>query len=326
MSSTIIPSEAEKRELYGLANNIPFDDRTNHDADLADLNITLMQSYLKEVESSLYEESQHMDFIKLCENMNLISTLPEYRKPKNAGLMFFSLNPQKFFPYARIDVVEFPDGPGGDLLTEKIFTGPLHQQLREALLYIKNSVIKEQIVKYPDRAEADRFYNFPYAAIKEALSNAVYHKGYDIREPIEVRVEKEKIEIISFPGPDRSVSLEGLKNYQVSSRRYRNRQIGEFLKELHLTEGRNTGFHKILAALKKNGSPLPEFETDEDHSYFITRFFVREGFHDPHQAEAVIENRRILESAMRIAEEQSAYSASEKKIIRKFLGDLLSEE
>lgn len=82
--------------------------------------------------------------------------------------------------------------------------------------------------------------------MEEALSNAVYHRAYDEREPIEVRVEKDRIEIVSFPGPDRSVTIEGLKNYRVSNRRYRNRRIGDFLKELHLTEGRNTGFKKIL--------------------------------------------------------------------------------
>ena len=47
------------------------------------------------------------------------------------------------------------------------------------------------------------------------------------------------IEIVSFPGPDRSVTQEGLKRYKVSNRRYRNRRIGDILKELHLTEGRN---------------------------------------------------------------------------------------
>lgn len=69
-----------------------------------------------------------------------------------------------------------------------------------------------------------------------------------------------------------------MKNYRVSNRRYRNRRIGDFLKELHLTEGRNTGFKKILNALEVNGSPKPEFETDDDHSYFISRLFVHEAF------------------------------------------------
>ena len=87
MASTIVPSEAEKRDLYNLANNIPFDDRVNHEAELADLNITLIQSYLKEIGSSLYQESESMDFVDLCKSMNIISALPEYTKPKNVGLI-----------------------------------------------------------------------------------------------------------------------------------------------------------------------------------------------------------------------------------------------
>ena len=47
-----------------------------------------------------------------------------------------------------------------------------------------------------------------------------------------------------------------------------------------MTEGRNTGFKKILNALEANGSPKPEFETDEDRSYFITRIFVHERFYE----------------------------------------------
>ena len=86
------------------------------------------------------------------------------------------------------------------------------------------------------------------------------------------------IEMVSFPGPDCLVTQEGLKRYKVSNRRYRNRRIGDILKELHLTEGRNTGFGKILSALEENGSPKPEFETDEGHNYFITRLFIHKAF------------------------------------------------
>lgn len=247
---------------------IPFDDRINHTAELTDLNITLMQSYLKEIGSSLYEESKTMDFLDLCKSMNIVSTLPEYTKPKNVGLMFFSFEPDKFFPYAQIDVVEFPDDLEGNRIIEKIFKGPLHMQLREAMLYIKNNIIQEQIIKLPDVAEAKRFFNYPYAAIEESLANAVYHKGYDEREPIEVRILPDRIEIVSHPGADRSVTMDGLKNYRAYNRRYRNRRIGEFLKELRLTEGRNTGFRKIKNSLEHNGSPLPIFETDEERLSF----------------------------------------------------------
>lgn len=279
-SNTVEPSDDEEKDLFNLANRVPFDDRVNHRAEMSDLNITLIQNYLKEVNSSLYEKAKTGDFVEVCSDMNIISNLPEYVKPKNVGLMFFSMEPDKFFPYTQIDIVQFPDGLGGNDIIENTFKGPIHQQLRDALRFIKNTIITEKVVKHPDRAEADRFFNYPFAAIEEALSNAVYHRAYDVREPIEVRVECDRIEIVSFPGPDRSVTQEGLKNYRVSNRRYRNRRIGDFLKELHLTEGRNTGFKKILNALETNGSPKPEFETDAERSYFISRLFVHKEFLD----------------------------------------------
>ena len=99
------------------------------------------------------------------------------------------------------------------------------------------------------------------------------------------------IEIVSFPGPDRSVTQEGLKQYKVSNRRYRNRRIGDILKELHLTEGRNTGFGKILSALEENGSPKPEFETDEGHNYFITRLFIHKAFMKQGQKGAEVDSK-----------------------------------
>lgn len=126
-ASTIKPSDHEVTELYSLANHVPFDDRICHSADMTDLNITLIKAYLKEVGSDLYAEADRMDFNQLCMKMEISNSTPEYMKPKNVGLLFFSMNPDKFMPYAQIDVVEFPDGVGGDRIVENIFKGPLHQ-------------------------------------------------------------------------------------------------------------------------------------------------------------------------------------------------------
>lgn len=275
LSSTIVPSAEEERDLYSLANNVPFDDRPNHAAELSDLNPILVRDYLRQVGSSLYDVADQMDFEELCRNMHIVAGPPEYVKPLNVGLMFFSLDPDRFFPYAQIDVVEFPDGEGGDRLIEHTFKGPLHQQLGDALRYLSNSVVAERVIKQPDGSPSVRYFNYPPEALKEALANAVYHKGYDSREPIEVRVLPGRMEILSHPGADRSISLEGLKNYRMVCRRYRNRRIGEFLKELGLTEGRNTGVHKILKSLRANGSPDPLFETDDERLYFMITIYER---------------------------------------------------
>ena len=103
-SITAIPNNDELKELFSLANKTPFDDRVNHFAALSDINFTLVKEYLKEIGSSLYDEADEMDFLELCRDMNLVSVLPEYVKPKNVALMFFNSQPEKFFPYATIDV------------------------------------------------------------------------------------------------------------------------------------------------------------------------------------------------------------------------------
>lgn len=294
MSSTIKPSQNELKELYSLSNKVPFDDRVNHYAEMGDLNINLIRQYLFTVKSAMVSELDTLPFVKIFENMGISSSISGLPKPRNIGLMFFSNAPDKFFPYAQIDVVAFPDGLEGDLIVEQTFKGPLDQQLRDALRFIHNNFIQRKIIKHPDKAEADHIYNYPFAAIEEALANAVYHRSYEIREPIEVRIMDRKIEIVSYPGPVLSVTKEQLKKYEIANRRYRNRRIGEFLKELHLTEGRNTGFTKILNATKSNGSPLPEFETDDDHSYFISRLFIHPSFltNSTNASDTVIENEQ----------------------------------
>lgn len=288
LSSTIVAKNEDLKELLSLAATVPFDDRINHHAVPEDLKLPLIQSFLKEINSELLEDSRTMPFVDLCRQMAIVDGGNEYLKPRNAGLLFFNDQPNKFFPYAQIDVVYFPDGEGGDRIQEEIFKGPLDHQLRSALRHIQNNFITERITKFPHKAEAERIYNYPYVAIEEALVNAVYHRSYEIREPIEVRITKECIRIVSHPGPDPSVTLTDIKTGKMVTRRYRNRRVGEFLKELDFTEGRGTGIPKMTRALKANGSPLPLFFTDETRSSFYTEIQVHPEFlkdHIPQEAQ-----------------------------------------
>ncbi|OYP58658.1 hypothetical protein CIL02_13820 [Prevotella sp. P3-122] len=85
-----------------------------------------------------------------------------------------------------------------------------------------------------------------------------------------ITIEPDRISILSYSGPDRSISMESLKEANMlRSRRYRNRRLGDFLKELDLTEGRATGIPTIQKKLRENGSPKATIETDESRSYFL---------------------------------------------------------
>lgn len=161
----------------------------------------------------------------------------------------------------------------GDNFSENIFTGPIQSQLRDALRYLKNNLIKEYVQKIEGRAEANRFYNYPYEVLEEALANAIYHKSYDHQNPIEVNIRLDRVEIISYAGPMPPVNQEMLNSDQVITRDYRNSRIGDFLKEMDLTEGRSTGIPKMRFFMKRNGSPEPVFQTDEDLNYFLVTLY-----------------------------------------------------
>ena len=266
-SRTLKANHREEQELISLSRDVPYDDRINYHASVDDMRPALIADFLKNVGSDLYPTCMNRTVESVATDMKLVRGPSEYRKPLNVGLMFFNESPDSFFPYARIEVVDKPD-PTGVGMTEKIFTGPLNKQLGDALSYIHNYIIKEYVTKLPDRAEAMRVFNWPYQAIEEALSNAVYHKSYQEYEPITVTITPEKIDIVSIPGPDRSITDQNLKDRILVSRRYRNRRIGDILKDLKMVEGRNTGVPLIISAMKDNGSGLPEFITDDDRSYF----------------------------------------------------------
>lgn len=276
-SRSIIAQGDNLRRLQELAARIPFDDRINNQATIQDFDLGLIQAHLQEIKSDLYASSTSMPLVDLCKAMLIVKGANEDIRPVNVGLLFFSKDPERFFPRARIELVWHQDN-SGKKFTEHYFKGPLQKQLRDAFSFVKTNIISEQIIKNPKQAEANRFYNYPFDAFEEALSNAVYHKSYELGSPIEIQVWQDKIEILSHPSPVPPVNAEVLSTHKrIVAREYRNRRIGDFLKELKLTEGRGTGFPTIYRAMANNGSPNPIFETDEQ-TYVLVTLPVHEGF------------------------------------------------
>ena len=172
LASTIKANANDIQELFALSEVIPFDDRINPKANIEDLRPPLIVNFLHEVKSGLYEAAKTMPIQSLANNMKIAEGASEYYKPLNVGLMFFNDRPDDFFRYARIEVVDKPNETGTGM-TEKMFTGPLDRQLRDALAYIRNYIMKEKVVKYTNIAEAERVYNYPYAAVEEAVSKEI---------------------------------------------------------------------------------------------------------------------------------------------------------
>jgi len=151
-----------------------------------------------------------------------------------------------------------------------IIKGTVPHMISATLDYLRTNVIKERIIKMRDKQEPLKYFNYPYAALEESVTNALYHRDYKLYEPVEITIEPDRISILSHSGPDRSISAEAIKQARaLRSRRYKNRRLGDFLKELGLTEGRATGIPTIQAALDANGSGHATIETDDERTYFL---------------------------------------------------------
>jgi ATP-dependent DNA helicase RecG len=277
-ASSIEAKNADKEELISLSNNIPFDDRANTQASVNDISMVLVQDHLRKIESKLADDIGKLSSIEIQQQMALLSGPNEYLLPRNVSLMMFSEDPSKHFPYTQVEIVYFPNGEANPFTEYQPIKGPIPEQIKRTLDFLKTNFLEERIVKPKDRAESTRIWNYPLQAIEETLVNAFYHRDYQQREPIEIRINPNSIIFLNQGGPDRSIQLQSFNTGQVRSRRYRNRRLGEFLKELELTEGRATGIPTILKALKDNNSPEPRFNSDDNRTFFEVELFIHPTF------------------------------------------------
>lgn len=176
----------------------------------------------------------------------------------------FAEHPEKFIPGSYIELIRFntKEAEASDDFIEKTFTGPIWKQVQDALDYINTNVIEEKVVKLQGQAESERF----------------FHKSYREQEPVEIRIYVDSIQILNYPGLANWINLERFAEGRIKGRKYRNRRIGELFKEIDLSEKKGTGIPKILRELKKNGSPGPEFDMDDDRTYLNTIIHIRDGF------------------------------------------------
>lgn len=269
-------------QLRDMANRVPFDDRGNENIPMEDISPLLLKDYLKKVDSRLVKEDFTSNMERILEQMDLLDGPIENRLVKNVAAMMFAEHPEKYFKTTQVDIVLFPEGLENNpdnFIEVPVIKGPVPTMIRETLNYLRINVVKERIQKPEDDERSIKVFNYPYQALEEAVVNALYHRDYMQREPVEITVEPDKISILSYSGPDRSISMEDINEAKaLRSRRYRNRRLGDFLKELNLTEGRATGIPTIQKKLRENGSPKAMIKTDEARTFFLIIIPCRKDF------------------------------------------------
>jgi len=88
-SKSIIARGVNLTRLQELAARIPFDDRVNNQATIDDFDLGLIQSFLQEIKSDLYNESTRMPLLDIAKSMHIVKGPSEDARPVNVGLLFF---------------------------------------------------------------------------------------------------------------------------------------------------------------------------------------------------------------------------------------------
>lgn len=292
LTSSVRANSEQERELINMADQTPYDCRANHKAVFDDISPVLLEDHLRKTGSRLAKQVKERGVEEILEDMQLLVGPPELRYIQNVAIMMFCEHPDRFFPYTYVQMTSFPQGSVENPSVSEDFpniTGSVPQMIQATMERFRNLFIREKVIKVPNQMEALRIKNYPYQAIEEAVVNAFYHRDYMSCEPVTIEIEPDCINIMNFPGIDRSISEKTIaEGKRFVSRYYRNRRLGEFLKELDLSEGHSSGVPTIQEELEKNGSPRAEFFTDENRRAMRIRIPIHPAFLEENNG--VIEN------------------------------------
>ena len=294
----------------------PFDDEVNLNANFEDIRLSLIKEYLYDTGNELYEETSKLSKEDLLRKLDMID---DELRPKNIGLLMFSDNPEKFIPGCQLELVHFL-GTTCDDFIEKTFHGPIYEQIKAVLRYIENNLIKSKNI------DGEIFFNYPLKAIKEAIINAFYHRNYAQNTPIEVRIDEEKIVVVSYPGPDKFIEKEDIDKGEVTARIYRNRRIGEYLESLGLANGNAVGLAKMIKAMKDNNSPEPIFETDDSRAYFIVKLYENTCYFDDEYQDLYVNEKQQKDVLVSVIEDQILELLADGPLSKKEISEYLGYE
>jgi len=187
--------------------------------------------------------------------------------PTTGAFVLFAPQPANRFPQCEI-LADAYEGPRitGRPKGQAGINAPLPRALEQALKFIDDHTFHPRRVVGLNNVRLDEY---PTAALREVLVNAVAHRNYeDAARKIFVRVFSDRIEIASPGYPLKPLTPARLRRggYRPCSR---NPLIAQTLATLSLMEQRGTGFARMRDAMLDHGLDEPKIE-QQDGFFVVT--------------------------------------------------------
>lgn len=204
-----------------------------------------------------------------------VGALTEDGRPTVAGVLLFARNPQAFLPQSALTFVKFVGSqPRGEMgqpgygRREEI-GGPLARIIQRTWEVVGEEMRTGAVVTGLVREERTEY---PVAAVREALVNAVAHRDYRLGgRRIEVRMFSDRMEIVSPGGLPGFITLDNIVEEHFS----RNPRIVNGLYQWGYIEELGLGVDLMIEEMVRAGHPPPKFK-DTPYSFTVTLYNIRE--------------------------------------------------
>ncbi len=194
--------------------------------------------------------------------------------PTLTAILLFSLFPQGYFPQLCITAVSIPGTEVGQIgsdgerfLDNRRIEGTLTEMLEEAVAFVRNNIYIKTII---DQTDGRRTYqgDYPLAAVREAILNALIHRDYSIRTekmPIQILLFEDRFEIRNPGGLYGWLWIDQLGKVQPVAR---NPVLAAAMEVFGEVESRYSGIPAMRRELTQAAMPEPEF-WDEQGTFVV---------------------------------------------------------
>lgn len=235
---------------------------------IASLDKALVSHFNHETAANKVEQIFRLDGMALVSRgLAVRSGIPPTVHPTVAAFLLFGARPADRFPQCEILVDAYDDVRiGGRPKGQTTINASLPHALAQVLEFIDAHTFHPRRVVGLNNLRLDEY---PVAALREALVNAVAHRTYDDRaRKVLVRVYSDRVEIANPGYPPQPLTLAKLRKggYIPCSR---NPLIAQTLATLGLMEQRGSGFARMRDAMLNHGLEAPTL-SQQDGFFVVT--------------------------------------------------------
>jgi ATP-dependent DNA helicase RecG len=226
-----------------------FESESPPEATLADLDFKKVEDYLNVV--ALPDSNTPPDELLL--RRGCLREINGVRLPTYACLLLFGHHPQRWLPSATILAAHFSGPEFGDAFIKRDITGTIPNQLQQAVQFATDQM--GQRVSLTGLTH-ETHPEYPLAAIRELLVNAVTHRDYNHQgDTIHLNLFSNRLAVLSpgtLPGP---ITVENI----LTTRFSRNPVLVQVLADLGYVERLGYGLTRVLRVTREAGLPPPQF-------------------------------------------------------------------